>query len=333
MRTLKVRAERWALREPFRISRGVKTHAEVVVVELGDGELIGRGECVPYARYGETIESVIAQIESVRGSLVTGLDRLELQQALPAGAARNALDCALWDLEHRQTGQPVWRLAGLQAPRALVTAYTISLDSPAVMGEAAARQAHRALLKLKLDGQQPIDCVRAVRAAAPRSRLIVDANEAWSLAMLHELLPAMRELGVELVEQPLPAGEDAALGEMAHAVPLAADESCHVTADLAGLRGRYELVNIKLDKTGGLTEALSMLRAARRDGFGVFVGCMVATSLGILPAMLLGGEADVVDLDGPLLLATDRRDGVHERPNDGLLAPGDGSLWGGVSSG
>ncbi|MFZ9709261.1 MAG: N-acetyl-D-Glu racemase DgcA [Steroidobacteraceae bacterium] len=326
MRTLELRAERWALREPFRISRGVKTHAEVVVVEIRDGRHVGRGECVPYARYGETVASVLAQIEGVRASLTAGLDRPALQRALPAGAARNALDCALWDLESRQRGQPVWRLAGLAPPRPLVTAYTLSLDTPTAMGAAAMKQAHRPLLKLKLDSTRPVDCVRAVREAAPRARLIVDANEAWSVSQLREILPTMHELGVELIEQPLPAGHDEALAEMTHAVPLAADESCHTAADLPTLRGRYEFVNIKLDKTGGLTEALTLWRAAREEGFGIFVGCMVASSLAILPALLLGTEAQVVDLDGPLLLTQDRAGGVVEE--HGALRVASPALWG-----
>lgn len=326
MRTLEARAERWALREPFRISRGVKTHAEVVVAEIRDGDRVGRGECVPYARYGETVAGVLAQIQSVRASVSAGLDRSALQRMLPAGAARNALDCALWDLEAHQTGQPVWVLAGLAPPRPLVTAYTLSLDTPAAMGAAAMRQAHRPLLKLKLDGAQPVDCVRAVQEAAPHSRLIVDANEAWSVPLLRKILPTMHELGVELIEQPLPAGHDDALAAFTHEVPLAADESCHTVADLPRLRGRYEFVNIKLDKTGGLTEALALWRTAREEGFGIFVGCMVASSLAILPALLLGAEAQVVDLDGPLLLAEDRAGGVVEER--GALRAATPALWG-----
>lgn len=326
MRRLEARAERWPLREPFRISRGVKTHAEVVVAEVRDGGAVGRGECVPYARYGETVAAVLEQARGLAAQLAAGLDRDALRRSLPPGAARNALDCALWDLEAQQSETPAWQLAGLPPPRPLLTAYTISLDRPEAMRAAARREAHRPLLKLKLDGGTPLDCVRAVREAAPAARLIVDANEGWTPALLQALLPALRELGVELIEQPLPAGEDDALAGVDRLVPIAADESCHVAADLDALRGRYDFVNVKLDKAGGLTEALALARAARRLGFGVFVGCMVATSLGTAPAMLLAAEADLVDLDGPLLLARDRAGGVQER--GGWLQPLGQALWG-----
>ena len=326
MNCLEARAERWPLREPFRISRGVKTHADVVVAEVRAGDHTGRGECVPYARYGETVDTVLAQLAGLAAQVAAGLDRAALQRRLPPGAARNALDCALWDLGAQQAHAPAWHLAALPPPRPLLTAFTISLDLPEAMGGAARREAHRPLLKLKLDGGTPLECVRAVREAAPRARLIVDANEAWTPAVLQRLLPALRALGVELIEQPLPAGEDDALAALERLVPIAADESCHVATDLDALRDRYDFVNVKLDKAGGLTAALELSRAARRQGFGVFVGCMVATSLGTAPAMLLAAEADVVDLDGPLLLAHDREGGVRER--DGWLQPLAPGLWG-----
>lgn len=329
-RQLTARAELWPLREPFRISRGVKTDAHVVVAEVTDGEHVGRGECVPYQRYGESVAGVLTQIDALAESVTRGLDRDTLRAIVPPGAARNAVDCALWDLEARAAGRAVWQLAGLPAPRPLTTAFTLSLDTPSNMEAAARRHAHRPLLKLKLDGVDVIERIAAVREAAPAARLIVDANEAWTALQLSDWQASLQHLRVELIEQPLPAGADAALAEIARVVPVAADESCHVTADLDALRGRYDFVNVKLDKTGGLTEALHLLDAARAASFGIFVGCMVTTSLGIAPALLLGSAADYVDLDGPLLLARDRDGGVSER--DGLLLPAQAELWGGAQS-
>lgn len=327
MPTLRVAVESWALREPFRISRGVKTAADVVVVELADDVLVGRGECVPYARYGETVATVLASIEMVRSAIEAGATTLELARLLPAGAARNALDCALWDLAAKRSGKPVWQLLGLLPPAPQITAYTLSLDTAENMAAAAQRHAHRPLLKLKLDADAPLEKVAAVRKAAPNSRLVIDANEAWTLQLVEATLPRLRELGVELLEQPLAAGQDVGLAALQRAIPLAADESCHVAADLAALRDRYDIVNIKLDKAGGLTEAHATLLEARRLGFKVFVGCMVATSLAMAPAMLLAAQADYVDLDGPLLLAQDRAGGL--RYQDGLLHPVAPTLWGG----
>jgi L-alanine-DL-glutamate epimerase-like enolase superfamily enzyme len=325
-RRLLVRAESWPIRGSFRISRGAKTAAEVVVVELADGAAVGRGECVPYPRYGETVPGTIAAIEQLRDSLEQGLDRLSLMDLLAAGAARNAVDAALWDLEAKLTGEPVHRLAGLAAPDPVVTAYTLSLDTADAMGAAAAAAAGRVLLKLKLGGEGDLERVRAVRAAAPAARLIADANEAWTVAMVQDLGPEVAALGVEVIEQPLPAAGDEALRGLPRAVPLCADESCHEAATLDRLVGLYDLVNVKLDKTGGLTEALRVVDRARDLGLGCMVGCMLGTSLGMAPALLLAQKASYVDLDGPLLLARDREPGLVYRESS-VLPPPPG-LWG-----
>lgn len=319
--------ESYPLREAFRISRGSKTVAEVVVVELTAGPYRGWGECVPYARYGESVSSVIAALEGCREAVVAGLDRTALQQRLPPGAARNALDCALWSLEARRGNQPVWKLAGLTAPpQPVTTAYTLSVASPDAMARAAAAAADRPLLKLKLTGEGDLERVRAVRAHAPRARLIVDANEAWSLEHLHRFTPEMAELGVELIEQPLPADADSALAGFVSPVPLGADESVHGLESLARLQGLYQVVNIKLDKTGGLTEALALKQAAVAAGFAIMVGCMVGTSLAMAPAHLLAQNAAFVDLDGPLLLAADRQPGLVFTGS--RIAPPEPALWG-----
>ncbi len=326
MRRLTLRRERFPMRSTFTISRGSRTESEVVVAEIVADGVSGRGECVPYARYGESAESVMAQIEAQAPALAAGLGRRELEEALPAGAARNALDCALWDLEAKEKRVPVWRLAGVPEPKPVVTAYTLSLASAVMMGEAAAANAQRPLLKIKLGGEGDIARVEAVRARAPRARLIVDANEAWTPEMLPEYLPALARLGVALVEQPLPAGRDEALARLAHRVPVAADESCHTSADAAGLVGRYDVVNVKLDKAGGLSEALRLVRAAEALRLGIMVGCMVGTSLAMAPALMIAGMAAFVDLDGPLLLARDRDHGlVYE---DGRVHPPVRELWG-----
>lgn len=325
-RRLDVRIETWPLAQAFRISRGAKTEAHTVVAEIADGPHTGRGEAVPYPRYDETPEGTQAAIETLRGAIAEGLTREGLEAALPAGAARNALDCALWDLEAKQAGRPAWALAGLEAPAPCITAVTLSLDTPERMGAAAARHAHLSLLKLKVTGEGDADRIRAVRANAPAARLIVDANEGWTLPMLDDLLPALAALGVEMVEQPLPAADDDALEGQRLALPLCADESCHTRADLPRLAGRYPLVNIKLDKTGGLTEALALAAEAKEMGFRIMVGSMVATSLAMAPAALLAGYADYVDLDGPLLLARDREPGLLY---DGArMAPPGPDLWG-----
>jgi L-alanine-DL-glutamate epimerase-like enolase superfamily enzyme len=328
--TLALAAKRWPIAGSFAISRGSKTEAVVVVAELGDGKARGRGECVPYPRYGESVESVMTQINAMRSQLAAGLDRRALQTAMPPGAARNALDCAFWDLEAKRSGRPVHELAGLAAPHALTTAYTISLGPPAAMAEAAAKAATRALLKVKLGGNDEHggDAARiaAVRAAAPKATLIVDANEGWDERNLSPNLAACAAAGVVLVEQPLPDGGDQALAGLKRPIPVCADESAHDRASLPALVGKYDAVNIKLDKAGGLTEALAMAAEAERAGFAIMAGCMVATSLAMAPALLLAQKAQYVDLDGPLLLAKDRPDGLTYR--DSLVFPPASALWG-----
>ena len=290
------------LAEVFTISRGSRTEAQVLTVSVTRGDITGFGECVPYARYGETLDTVAAEIEG----LPAGITRAELQAALPAGAARNAVDCAFWDLEAKMAGKRVWDLAGLPAPAAVTTAFTLSLAEPDAMEAAARRHAHRPLLKIKLGTPDDMPRLEAVRRGAPEATIIVDANEGWTAEVYSELCPHLQRLGVALVEQPLPAGEDDALIGMARPVPVCADESCHDRGSLPGLQGKYDLVNIKLDKTGGLTEALALREAAISEGYGVMVGCMVGSSLAMAPAVLLAQGAEVVDLDGPLLLAEDR---------------------------
>lgn len=325
-RTLHVASERWPLARPFTISRGTKTVAEVVVAEIRTEEAIGRGECVPYPRYGETVDGVVALLAAYADAVAAGIGREDLLTRMPAGAARNALDCALWDLEAKLAGRPGWQLAGLDAPRRVVTAETIPLDRPAAMADRAAGLAHRPLLKVKLGGKGIIERMTAVRRAAPDARLIVDANEAWSPAVLKAVCPALATLGVEMIEQPLPAGEDAALTGVASPVPLCADESCHTAADLPRLTGKYAMINVKLDKAGGLTAALGLARAARTTGFEVMLGCMVATSLAMAPALLLASLARIVDLDGPLWLARDRTPPLRFR--GGRVSPAPAALWG-----
>ncbi len=326
MTELDVRRESWPIRGSFAISRGSRTATEVVVVDLTRDGHTGRGECVPYPRYGETVEGVIADIESLRVRLGAGLGREGLQTALPAGAARNAVDCAFWDLEAKRTGKRAFTLAGLSAPKPLTTAYTLSLDAPDIMGRAAAENAHRPLLKLKVTGEGDLERVRAVRANAPKSRLVVDANEAWTPELFTRFVPELAGLGVAMIEQPLPAKEDTPLASLKRAIPVCADESCHDASTIAALVGRYDMINIKLDKTGGLTEALKLRRAAEAKGFGVMVGCMIATSLSMAPAVLVAQGAAVVDLDGPLLLARDRDAGL--RYDGSTVHPSDAALWG-----
>ena len=325
MRHLTVEVERFPLANTFVISRGAKTEAVVVVATIWADGVSGRGECVPYARYGESVESVVAQIASLRAAIEAGADRVHLQQLLPAGAARNALDCALWDFDAKRLSVPAFRSAGLAFLSSVTTAFTLSLGTPDKMAAAAAAQKWP-LLKLKLAGTGDAARLAAVRAAAPGAILIVDANEAWSPANLGANLEACAKHGVALVEQPLPAGADAALAEIEHSVPICADESLHNRQDLAALRGRYDAVNIKLDKSGGLTEALALLDEAERLGFAVMIGCMVATSLAMAPAMLLAARAKFVDLDGPLLLARDRPDGL--RYDGAIVHPPSPALWG-----
>lgn len=326
MPELVVRAESWPIRGRFTISRGAKTQADVVLVELEAGECSGRGECVPYARYGESCGTVIEQIESLRQEIRQGLDRTLLQQALPPGAARNALDCAFWDLEAKTSQRRVWELLGLPAPNPLTTAYTLSVDTPGNLHRAAAEHAHRPLLKLKLAGDGDIERVRSVREGAPEARLVVDANEGWDVGVYTKLVPEMLRLGVEMIEQPLPAADDEALRHLPRPIPICADESCHDSDSLNTLVDRYDMVNIKLDKSGGLTEAFRLRNAAETRGMQVMVGCMVATSLAMAPATLLAQGAALVDLDGPLLLDSDRQPGL--RFADGLVYPPPPGLWG-----
>ncbi|GAB5470086.1 MAG: dipeptide epimerase [Rhodospirillales bacterium] len=315
--------ERWPIRGSFTISRGSRTEASVLLVTLEAEGQRGRGESVPYARYGESLEASSAAIEALSAE---GLTRAALQRALPPGAARNALDCAFWDLEAKQSGRPAWALADQAAPGPLVTAYTLSLESPEKMAAAAAENAWRPLLKLKLAGPEDLERVAAVRAAAPESRLIVDANEGWDLEAYRALAPELAALRVALVEQPLHADADEGLRGEARPVPLCADESCHDRASLDRLIGLYDCVNVKLDKTGGLTEALVLKAAAEAAGLQIMVGCMVATSLAMAPAVLLGQGAAFVDLDGPLLLARDRDPGLVFEGS--TLQPPCPELWG-----
>jgi L-Ala-D/L-Glu epimerase len=324
---LSVRIERWPLAGAFTISRGTKTEAVVVVAELSDGTHRGRGESVPYARYGETPEGVLEAIEAMRPALRHGLDRAGLQDAMPRGAARNALDCAYWDVNAKAAGRRAHELAGLVAPKPLVAAYTISLAAPSAMADAAEQAASRPLLKVKLGaGDDDAARIAAVRHAAPRAELIVDANEGWSDDNFQQNLAACADVGVTLIEQPLPDGRDAALSRIKRPIPVCADESVHDRASLDALAGKYDAINIKLDKAGGLTEAMALAAGAERRGLTIMVGCMVASSLAMAPAMLVAQRARVVDLDGPLLLAKDRACGL--RYEGSLAYPPEPALWG-----
>ena len=316
--------ERWAIARPFTIARGSKTEAEVVVATVDDGGCQGRGECVPYRRYGESVAQVVAAIEAFDGPF----DRQALLTEVPAGAARNAIDCALWELESRRSKRPAWQLAGVDRPVDVVTAFTLSLESAAEMGWRAAAERDRPLLKLKLgspDVAADIDRLHAVRENAPDARLIVDANEGWAFADLQRFVPAAVATRVELIEQPLAERADSVLAGYRPAVPLGADESIRDGSNLAAIAERYSVVNIKLDKTGGLTQALALAAAARSHGLDVMLGCMVATSLAMAPALLLAGEAKFVDLDGPLLLARDRSPGLGYGAGRVTFEPG---VWG-----
>ena len=320
---ISVSTNSFKLAQVFTISRGSRTQADVLTVTVARGAHRGWGECVPYARYDETMESVAAQVKGLPRSF----DRDDLLTLLPAGAARNAVDCALWDLEAKEASRPVWDLAGLSAPKPEITAYTLSLGTPEAMNAQAAQNAFRPLLKTKLGGgAEDVERIRAVRAGALDARIIVDANEGWTPELYQTLAPVLVGLGVEMVEQPFPAGADDALLELDRVLPVCADESCHDRTSLDALRGKYDMVNIKLDKTGGLTEALELKRAALDMGFDVMVGCMVGSSLAMAPAILVAQGVAVVDLDGPLLLGEDRDNklfydaaGVH---------PAEPELWG-----
>jgi len=310
------------LAQVFTISRGSRTEARVLTVRVTRGGVTGWGECVPYARYGETLDSVTAQIES----LPQDITRDALQGALPAGAARNAVDCALWDLEAKQSGRRVWQLAGLAAPGPEIVTYTLSLDTPENMRAAAALHAHRPLLKIKLGTPDDMPRLEAVRAGAPRTKIIIDANEGWTAEVYSDLAPHLLRLGVALVEQPLPAGADDLLSEIARPLPVCADESCHDRHSLPGLAGKYDMVNIKLDKTGGLTEGLALKTAALAQGYGLMVGCMIGSSLAMAPATLLAQGAAFTDLDAPLLLAEDRDHPLQF--DEAGIHPPEPSLWG-----
>lgn len=327
LRELNVTPRTFPLVAPFRIARGVKLAADVVTVELRQAGRTGRGESVPYAHYGESVATVIEQIESLRGDLVAGIGRDELQARLPAGAARNAVDAAMWDLESQLSTVPVWVRLGRPPRSTLVSAITVGIDTPPRMAEAASRIAGAGLIKIKVDADDPAARIEAVRRAAPRAHLIVDPNESWTIDMLGDMQPMLEHFAVDLLEQPLPADADDALLGFQSRIPICADEACHVTADLPRLRDRYQAVNIKLDKTGGLTEAWRLLRAARAEGFKIMVGCMVCSSLGIAPALEIAREAEYVDLDGPLWLRDDYAGGVSLQ--EGLLLPPSPGFWGG----
>ena len=322
---IEAQEEVWPLKQPFRISRGSRTEARVVVVTVSDGEYTGRGEGVPIARYNQTPASALGQIESLKTE--KDLDRDKIQRLLPLGAARNALDCALWDLEAKRSGKRVWELANIPIVPEVETSFTISLDTPEKMASEAQANATAPLLKLKLGGDKlDLSRVQAVREAAPAARLLVDANESWSPSLYREIVPALERSRVELIEQPFPANADNALENFDHPIPVCADESCHTAADLPRLKNCYEIINVKLDKTGGLTEALYLCKRARESGFKLLIGCMVCTSLGIAPARLLASAGDYLDLDGPLFLARD-----HPHPfayKNGRLGLPAGHLWG-----
>ena len=322
---LDAQEQSWPLDKPFRIARGTRTEARVVVVTATDGHYTGRGEATPIARYGQSAASVLAQIESIKSK--KSLDRQQIQELLPAGAARNALDCALWDLEAKISGKRAWELANMPIVPEVETSFTISLDAPAAMAEAARANANAPILKLKLSGDKlDLSRVESVREAAPAARLLIDANESWSPSHYLNVALALKRLRVELIEQPFPADADEVLETFDHPVPVCADESCHTSADLPRLTNRYDAINVKLDKTGGLTEALLLTKRARESGFKFLLGCMVCTSLGIAPARLLPSATDYVDLDGPLLLAGDRHHGLSYHGGKIGIPPRE--LWG-----
>jgi L-alanine-DL-glutamate epimerase-like enolase superfamily enzyme len=330
MRRLKVDVESWPIAGAFTISRGSRTEARVVVATIEEGDYTGRGECVPYPRYGETVEGVSAAIESFADAISGGVSQIDLLKLLPPGAARNALDCALWDYEAKASGKRAHELAGVPGPRAVTTAYTLSLGAPEAMEAAAQAASHRPLLKVKLGGDGDAERIAAVKRGAPKSALIVDANEAWSDANVVENLEACCAAGVALIEQPLPAGRDGALASISAedrgGILFCADESVHTVDDLDAITPLYQAVNIKLDKTGGLTAALHLKSEALARGLKIMIGCMVGTSLAMAPAALLASGADFVDLDGPLLLARDREPGLTFEGS--VLLPFGADLWG-----
>ena len=325
-RTLHAQHDRFALTRPFRIARGVKTAADVVTVTIAQGGVVGRGEGVPYPRYRESVESALAAIDEVRPLVEAGAGREALRGAMPAGAARNAVDCALWDLEARLSGKSVAEMIGAPAPERLASALTVVIDTPDAMAAAAAAIAHVPLIKVKVDANDPEAQIRAVREAAPAPRLIVDPNESWDRALVEALQPLLVEMRADLLEQPVPASEDEWLEGFTPAVPICADEALHVVADLPAIARRYQVVNVKLDKTGGLTEALELARATRARGLGLMTGCMVSSSLSIAPALHIARMSDFVDLDGPIWLREDRAGGVSDE--GGTLHPPAPGFWG-----
>lgn len=325
-RGLSVTADRFALARPFRIARGTKTYADVITVTVADGGVVGRGEGVPYPRYGESIEGALSAVGQVRAEIEAGADGHALLSLLPPGAARNAVDCALLDLEARLSGRPVADRLGVPAHGRLASALTIGIDTAEAMADEARRLADAPLIKVKLDADDPATRIRAVRAAAPGARLIVDPNESWNRALVEAMQPVLVEAEVALLEQPVPAGEDAWLEGFAPLVPICADESVHVAADLEVVVRRYQVVNVKLDKAGGLTAALELARAAREHGLGLMTGCMVSSSLSIAPALHVAAMSDFVDLDGPIWLKEDRPGGV--RDEGGMLVSPEPGFWG-----
>ena len=322
-----IHIEAWPLAGAFRISRGTRKVSDVLMVEVNDGNYVGRGECFPYARYGEDIDSVQKQLNSVRSEIEHGLDRQALLNVLAPGAARNAVDCALWDLEAKRAGVRVWDLADLPAPEPVTTVYTLGVDEPAIMGERARENSDRPRLKLKMTGDgADLERVRNIHKNAPNARLVVDANEGWTIEQYLEYAPQFKELGVEMIEQPLPSTDDEQLSGVDRPIPVCADESCHDRATLQSLVGKYDMINIKLDKTGGLTEALNLRDAALKQGLSIMVGCMIGTSLAMAPGILVAQAATIVDLDGPLLLAEDRNPGLSFRGS--IIHPPEPRLWG-----
>ena len=325
--SLNIHTEAWPLAGAFRISRGTRKVSDVLMVEVNDGNYVGRGECFPYARYGEDIDSVQKQLNSVRSEIEHGLDRQALLNVLAPGAARNAVDCALWDLEAKRAGVRVWDLADLPAPEPVTTVYTLGVDEPAIMGERARENSDRPRLKLKMTGDgADLERVRNIHKNAPNARLVVDANEGWTIEQYLEYAPQFKELGVEMIEQPLPSTDDEQLSGVDRPIPVCADESCHDRTTLKSLVGKYDMINIKLDKTGGLTEALNLRDAALKQGLSIMVGCMIGTSLAMAPGILVAQEAAIVDLDGPLLLAEDRAPGLSFTGS--IIHPPETRLWG-----
>ena len=325
--SLNIHTEAWPLAGAFRISRGTRRVSDVLMIEVNDGNYVGRGECFPYARYGEDIDSVQKQLNSVRSEIEHGLDRQALLNVLAPGAARNAVDCALWDLEAKRAGVRVWDLANLPAPEPVTTVYTLGVDEPAIMGERARENSDRPRLKLKMTGDgADLERVRNIHKNAPNARLVVDANEGWTIEQYLEYAPQFKELGVEMIEQPLPSTDDEQLSGVDRPIPVCADESCHDRATLPALIGKYDMINIKLDKTGGLTEALNLRDAALKQGLSIMVGCMIGTSLAMAPGILVAQAATIVDLDGPLLLAEDRNPGLSFTGS--IIHPPEPRLWG-----